>query len=264
MTLRTAIPSALLVVLTSCGGGSGGGSDDALAETARRLGEIRSARIDLRLTATSEAAKGPVGFTLSGPFALPEKEGLPVADVRVAELRGATSVESRFVSTGQAAYVVANGRTTPVPGDAGISVGGASGGGLGELRIDGWLRDPSVSDGGDVGGTSTDKISAGLDVARAFDDVARLGERLGARALAGLKPLDDRARAQLERAARDARIEVWTGKEDRLLRKLVLSVTLTAAGEVPEGLRSLVPVSLSLSLDLAAVNEPVKVEPPST
>lgn len=250
-----AFAAVAVAALTACGS-PGSPAESALRDTAKNLGDIRSARLDLRMTAES-AASEPVGFSLKGPFALPEKEGLPVADVEVTELRGKQSVTSSFVSTGTEAYVVRDGRATKLAGD--VSVGGESGG-LESLRIDGWLRDPEIADGsGD-----TERITAGLNVAAAFDDLGRLGERLGTSALAGLRPLDDAAKAQLERSAKDSSIEVVTGKDDRLLRRLVLKVTLTAAGEVPEGLRSLVPVTLTLSMDLAEVNQPVRVEPPAT
>ena len=242
-----------------CGGGSS--DDDALRATARKLGEIRSATLDLRMAAESPAAKGPVGFAMKGPFALPSKAGLPVANLEVSELRGAETVTVTFVSTGEKAYVVRDGKATALA-SPGVSVGGGDEGGLGELRIDQWLRDPKTSDGGDVGGVRTERIGAGLDVAAAFDDLGRLGERLGASALAGLRPLDKGSREALEKAAGDSTIEVWTGREDRLLRRLVLRVTLAASGELPESLRAMAPVTLSLSLDLSDVNEPVRVDAP--
>lgn len=248
--------AAALVAAVACGS-SGSPAENALRDTARKLDDIRSARLDLRMTAASAGAKAPVGFRLTGPFSLPEKEGLPVADVEVTELRGSDESTTRFVSTGTEAYVVSGGgRPMKLSGTGGVSVGGA-GGGLGSLRIDSWLRDPSMSEDGDAL-----RITAGLDVVRALDDLGKLGERLGTPVLAGLRPLDDNARAALEKAAKDGSIVVVTGKKDRLLRRLEMTVRLTAAGDVPSGLRSLVPVTLSLSLDLAEVNEPVSVEAP--
>lgn len=259
--MRAALTALALVGLVACGGGgSGGSAQDALRETAKNLDDIRSGRIDLRLTAESAGAPAPVGFTLKGPFALPKEEGLPVADLAVTELRGKQELATRFVSTGTEAWVVRDGGApVKLSGNGGVSVGGSEGG-LGSLRIDGWLRDPQSSDVGD----DAQRITAGLNVAAAFDDLGRLGERLKSSSLAGLRPLDEDAKAALERSAKDSSVEVVTGKEDRLLRRLVLTVTLTGAGEVPEGLRSLVPVTLSLTLDLAEVNQPVKVDPPTT
>jgi hypothetical protein len=259
--VRRLAAAALGAVLLAGCGSSGSPAVSALRDTAKKLDDVRSARLDLRLSAESPAAEGPVGFALKGPFALPEKAGLPVAELQVTELRGARTTTATFVSTGQRAYVVRNGRVTALPGSGGVDVGG-EGGGLGSLRIDHWLRDPKLSDGGSVGGTDTDHVTARLDVAAAFDDLGRLGERLGTSALAGLRPLDARSRAALTKAAASSAIEVWTGKKDRLLRRLVLRVTLAAGDRLPATLRSLAPVTLSLSLDLSAVNEPVHVDPP--
>ena len=250
--MRRLVP-ALLLAAVACGGGGGGAAQEALRDTAARLGDIRSARMDLSMTAKSASSEA-VGFAMTGPFALPETRGLPVADLELTELRGSERSTVTFVSTGTDAYVVRDGQARKVPG--GVSVGGeGSEGGLGSLRIDGWLRDPVIEEG-----EETDRITAGLDVAAAFDDLGRMGEQLGTSLLAGLKPLDDASRRALEKSAKDSRVEIVTGADDRLLRRLVLTVTLT--GEVPPELRSMVPVTLSLSLDLAEVNQPVTVEPP--
>jgi hypothetical protein len=258
--IRSVVPAAALVVaLAACGSGDG----NALKETAARLGDIRSATLDLKMTAESPAAKGPVGFAMKGPFALPSSPGLPVAKLEVSELRGADTSSVTFVSTGDKAYVVRAGKVTPLA-SPGVSVGGGDEGGLGELRIDRWLKDPKTSDGGSVGGAETDHVVAGLDVATAFDDLGRLGERLGTSALGGLRPLDDRSRETLRKTASDSSVEVWAGKEDHLLRRLVLRVTLAASADLPQALRAMAPVTLSLSLDLSNLNQPVHVDPPTT
>lgn len=257
---RWVLPAAAFLAVVSCSA-SGTPATRALRSTANKLDDVRSATLDLRMTASSPGADGPVGFAMRGPFALPAKSGLPVADLTVTELRGRKSYATSFVSTGQSAYVVRAGRVTALPGNAGVDVGG-SGGGLGALRIDRWLRNPAMSDGGTVGGVRTDHVTAGLDVAAAFDDLGRLGERLGTSTLAALKPLDARSRDLLAKAARDSSIEVWTGHKDRLLRRLVLKVTLTAADGIPASLKALVPVTLSFSMDLSNVNRPVHVDAP--
>jgi hypothetical protein len=257
---RLALAVAGALALTACGS-SGTPAGRALHDTAKKLGTIRSATIDLRLAATSPAAKGPVGFSMKGPFALPSKAGLPVANVDLTELRGAESSTVRFVSTGSAAYVVRGGKTVALPSSS-VSVGGSDGG-LGTLRIEKWLRSPMLSDGGVVGGVATDRVAAGLDVAAAFEDLGKLGEKLGTSTLSALRPLDAESRAQLTKAAQSSSIEVWTGKDDRLLRKLVLTVTLDSVGTLPASMRGMTPVTLSLSLDLSAVNEPVHVDAPA-
>jgi hypothetical protein len=254
--VRAWLGAALLAVAVACGGGGDGGARGALRETARNLDGIRSARMDLRMQAESAGGKAPVGFALSGPFALPEKQGLPVAEMTLTELRGAHESTVEFVSTGQEAYVVRDGRATKLSG--GVSVGG-EGGGLGTLRIDSWLRDPVMHEDGD-----RDVIASRLDVVRALDDLGRLGERLGTAFLAGLRPLDGTSKKALENAVEDSSITVWTGRDDRVLRRLEIEVVLGASGDVPAGLRSLVPVTLALTLELDDVNQPVRVEPPAT
>jgi hypothetical protein len=257
---RLPVAACAVLALTACGS-SGTSAQRTLRDTAKRLDDVRSAYLSLSMTATSPAAKHPVGFSMQGWFALPDKEGLPVANLEVKDLRGATPVTSTFVSTGKAAYVVRDGHAVTLPASA-VHLSGKDAG-LGTLRIDSWLRSPVLGSGGVVDNVPADHITAGLDVAAAFDDLGRLGERLGASGLAGLRPLDADAKARLAKSARNSTIEVWCGHKDHLLRRLVLTVTL--GGDVPPALRSMVPVTLSLSLAMAAVNQPVPpVTPPAT
>jgi hypothetical protein len=128
-------------------------------------------------------------------------------------------------------------RSRPALPSSSVDVGGTDANGLGTLRIEKWLRSPVLSDGGTVGGVATDRVTAGLDVAAAFDDLGRLGEKLGTSSLAALRPLDAQSRATLEKSARDSSIEVWTGTSDHLLRRLVLRVTLDSVGTLPASMQ---------------------------
>ena len=68
MTRRSLAGVFALVALASAGcGGSEPSANDVLAETAAKLGEIRSGDLELRLVVRSEDAEA--GFELDGPFA---------------------------------------------------------------------------------------------------------------------------------------------------------------------------------------------------
>jgi hypothetical protein len=254
--------AALALLASGCGGDGGGGGDakGVLAETAEKLGEIRSGELHLSVLASSD--ENQIGFELSGPFALPEDGGLPVAEIEYTQIAGDESESATFISTGEEAFVRVGEQTYVLPQDqVDLEFGGTGPGesGLGELRIDSWLENPELSDGGDLGGDETDKITADLNpVATANDLLALVAGLSGRRA----PTLEGRSAEQLERAVKSSRIEVFTGTDDRLLRRLVIAAHFAAT--LPQELEDLTlpEAQFELVLELANPNEPVEVEAP--
>jgi hypothetical protein len=271
VTKRLLVPiaaSACVLAATGCGGGGGGAGDesanDVLAQTARNMGEIRSGDLSLRLVVSSEDAE--VGFELDGPFALAEEGKLPVAEVEYTKIAGDETATATFLSTGDQAYVEVEGETYRLPPEQAEplrAVGGGEGdGGLGELRIDGWLRDPELEEGEDVGGDATDRITADVDAVAVANDLLALVGSLGGEAGGAL---EGESAEQLRRAVESATVEVLTGKDDRILRRLALEAELSAEvpAELREQLGELPGATFELVLELANPNEPVEVEEPT-
>jgi hypothetical protein len=265
---RFALVSVVLALAVGGCGGSESSSDpsDALADTARNLGEIRSGKLGLRLTAGSDGDEA--GFVLEGPFAFAESaDELPLADLEYTQAAGAESETVRFVSTGQQAFVVVAGQAYELPEDrvatlrgTGAGTGGADG--LAELRIGDWFLDPELSDGGAVGGAETDRIRAGLDVVATANDLLELAGALGSDAGG---PLDGDSGEQLRRAVESATVEVYTGKDDRLLRRLIVEASFRAAPppELDEAFADLPNADFRLELTIADPNSDVEVEGPA-
>lgn len=95
----------------------------------------------LSTVAGTDEQTSPVGFRMEGPFSTAQGD-LAVLDLSYTRLLGGAESVTRVVSTGKAAYVVADGKTTEVPADrAGALALGDGAGGVGELGIAGWARD---------------------------------------------------------------------------------------------------------------------------
>jgi hypothetical protein len=262
----------LLPALAGCSiGGGGGDAEDALGETATKLGEIRSGTLDLRLIVAPRDGE-EFGFEVHGPFALADGDGdLPVLDVDYTQIVDGRRGTVSLVSTGEAAFAVVDGQAYELgeaqteelraaSGALGGSAGGSGGGGLEELPIDDWVVDPEVEDGGEVGGAETDRVSGELDIVAATNGLIALGRGLG-------RPLPriEGPNADLLRdSARNTRFEVWTGKDDRLLRRLLLEAELGL--QVPEELRAalgdLVGATITFELGVSEPNEDVTVKAP--
>ena len=263
--MRTAavVVASLALVVAGCGGSESAARRE-LRETAQRLSQIRSGNLTLRLLVTSTTGKrSRIGFQLRGPFEL-RPNALPLAHIEYTQYAGTRSATATFVSTGTQAYALVNGKRVAIPASAAAQIQGAAsglgvGGGGGGLRIDSWLENPSVSDGGVVGGASTDHISARLDVVNAANGLLTLVRSLGHAA----PTISGSAADQLRKAVKSSSIDVWTGKQDKLLRRLELKAQL--GFDVPKELRralgSLVGANVEFELAVSSPNRPVHVKP---
>jgi hypothetical protein len=238
----------LIGLLAGCGGGSEPG--DAVTETAKRLGEIRSGELSFRAVLSPDGGE-PVGLELAGPFSI-ERDGLAVTEMRSTRIIGGERVEATVISTGERAWVKTAGQTQELSGEQAeaLEIRAGKGGLAGiELDLDAWIKDAKSEEGPGA----TEKITGSLDVAAALDDLAR----------AAKQELPADVRERLVDAVRKSSVELVTGKEDRLLRRLRVRATI----DVPQDLEALIGTAglatLELDADLAKINQPVEVQPPA-
>lgn len=261
---RIAVLLAVLA-LTACagGGGSGGGeAGDVLRETADKLGEIRSGEITLELTFEVEGL-GRAGFALEGPVDL-DAEPLPVARLEVAQFAGERTDEVVFLSTGEKAYVEVGGETYELPPDLTEEVRGAVGeleaeGGLGQIELDGWIVDPQLSDGPAVAGAETDRITAKLDVVNVVNGLLDIASELGG-APQDAPRVEGENAERLRQSARNTRIVVLTGKEDRLLRRVELAIDFSPSA--PDEVQRILGAGVRFLLEVREPNSDVSVPEP--
>jgi hypothetical protein len=255
---------AVTILAPGCGSSNAEKGKQAVAETAAKLGTIRSGTLDLRLSVRPAAGAKPVGRTLSGPFSL-RRSGLPVVQMTSTSTADGRTTTTTVVSDGTRAFLTKDGITVELPPSqeqrlrrSGELLTRARG--LATLRLGTWIDDPVVSDGGTIGGVETDRVTARPDVVRATDGLLRLAGLLGL----GTAPLPAADRARLRRAVRAPRLVLYTGKDDRLLRRLRL--TANVAGDLPPRLETALGGTargkLDFELDLSNPNERVTVSNP--
>ena len=272
VTAAGAVALAVLALAAASYGGTGAAG--VLEETASRMGAIGSGHLHLRMAASAGAsgAELPVGFELEGPFALADEQGeLPLARLRFTRLLGKRAASSTFVALRQRAFVEVDGTGYELPPEqvdglraARSLPGGASA--LGDLDVHEWARDPELTDAGMLDGVPARRVTAGLDVVEALNDLMAVARRVGAAEEgAPLGPIEGEDARRLRRAVRSSRLEVVTGRRDRLLRQLRVQVTL-APPDVRHLERALGPLAgarISLELRIAGPNRKVRVEPPA-
>jgi hypothetical protein len=257
--------AACALLLAGCGGGS---ATDALSQTASNLGKIRSGTLHVELLVTPHGPSGAseFGFKLDGPFSLEGAGALPVARIAYTQLASGKSATVTILSTGRKGYVVVGGKTYALTSAQESQLRSAaaqirSGGAVGSFPLDSWIEEPKLSGGGEVGGAETDRVQAKLDVVNASNGLLALVRGLGQ----NVKQLQGRNADDLAHAVRSSRFELWTGKKDRLLRRVEIEADL--GFDVPEALRAalgtLVGAKISFRLGVDNPNEPVTVPEPA-
>jgi hypothetical protein len=257
--------SLAALTLAACGGDRD--AEDVLAETADNLEEIQSGTLSMRLVVTPKGENGDsVGVELHGPFSLQGPGELPVARIAYTQIRGSERRTMTVVSTGRKAYVELDGQAYELPPEQAERLRQAvkelkEGEALRKLGVVDWTEDPKLSDGGVVGGTAADRIDAKLDFAAAVQDLAELGRGLGQGSFGRLSETDEET---IERATRSADFRLFTGEEDRLLRRLDVEVDLgfDVPSDLLGALGTLVGVRIDFALGIENPNRPVTVVEP--
>lgn len=261
----------LLALVLTVGCSRATPAERAVADTEERLGDITSGHLVMSVLASSPGAAGGdgVGFEIKGPFAVGEHEGsLPVADLQYTRVTGAERRTTRFLSTGERAFVELDGEIVELQAHQVQALrvrDDVRGGGLEGLTLTAWVDDPRTGDGPAVDGVPTERIRGRVDPVAALNDLLALSAGFG---VSEDSPplLEDESAEEVRRAVETSNVELLTGTHDRLLRHLELVVELDVdAGhaDLKTALGELHAPRLRLILDVTDVNERVQVEAPA-
>lgn len=271
---------ALATGLAACGGGSSSNDPQTVVNEATLQG-IESGKLDLALGIDVKGEKGGrVDVTLSGPFQQEGEEELPELDLST-KVKGAVGGEKVDFEGGLAllpnkAFVEYSGTEYEVDpttfafvksaihkqankqGESGEESGGCQET-ISKLEVADFMENLREEGSADVAGTSTTKISGGLDAPGAIEALMEViedpacGEQLSA---AGPLPSGselEKAKRQVEEALKEAHVVLYVG-DDHIVRRL----TATAAIEPPKGSAKesgAESVKLEFDLTLSGVNE---------
>lgn len=256
--MRRALPAlaALALGLAACGGG--GDARDVLAETSANMGKIRSGDLNMELRFSAKGGER-AGFILQGPFALRTGQ-LPEAQLDYTQIAGPQTGTQTFILKGDTAYVRIGGTTYELPQQTADEIGSTLGtsGGLAAIQLSSWVEDPKLEGGEEIGGDATDRITADLNVSATVNTLMAIASQLGG--TEPLRVLSGTSSEQVEAAIDQAVIDVWTGKEDRLLRKLQVAIDFSPAAEK---VKSLIGATIDFTLEISNPNEPITVEEPT-
>jgi hypothetical protein len=271
-----------LALLAGCGGGGQEASsstpvDQLLKETFSRNKDVHSGKLSLALKLDAPGAselQGPVSAQISGPFESRGKGKLPKFAMQAALQGGGQDIQAGLTSTGDKGYVSFQGTAYEVSdqvfrqfekgyeqAQAQAQDGSGQGQSLTSLGIDPrrWLTDARNAGEAKVGDTDTIEITGGVDVPKLLDDVDTLLQRtrsLGGSAAQGIpQQLTDKEKQQAADAVKKLAVQIYTGKEDKILRRMVVDAALQAPGSSQQS-------TIHLDLQLTDVNEGQDISAP--
>jgi hypothetical protein len=279
--LRTLLILLLaLVAVTGCGGDSadsGTDVDQLLEDTFSGSKPIESGRLSLALAVESDGGQGPVTAKISGPFQSEGEGRLPQLDLEGSFEGGGESLSGGITATEDAAFVSFGGDTYEIAGPvfqqfkAGYEQSAKEASGeqdqsLASLGIDPrrWLTDARNEGESKVGDTETIKITGDVDVPKLLDDVNAALEKIRTLGVQGSDQLPDKLteeeKRQTAEAIEELSVEIHTGADDRILRRIVVALGL----KLPEGTTAAGAQSADIRFDfqLLDVNEDQQIEAP--
>jgi len=230
--LLTLLLVPVLALLAGCGGqeleraSATTDGSQLLRETLAHSGDLKSGRLDLALRGPGDGSAH-----VSGPFASEGKGKLPrfalTATVRKgseSERAGATwTGEKGFITLDNTAYAVSDLVVRQI--EAVFEQAGAESGA--PLGVDpaGWIKDPRNEGAAQVGDAQTVKLTGTADIPRVLDDVQRLAGQARSFGLPGAS-LSPQERRESARAVRSMKVALYTGADDRILRRLVVDAVV--------------------------------------
>jgi hypothetical protein len=277
--------------LVACGGDDAEDQDPTalLQETFGEGKEVKSGRLDLSLRVNAkgiEQLNGPVTVALRGPFQSQGGDKLPTFDFEAEINAGGQAFKAGAVSTGSKGFLRFQEENYVVPDQlykqfqdgyaeqakCNEKEGGKQGNAtFRALGIDPrrWLNDAKTEGEEKVGGADTIHVTSGIDVPKFLDDVNRVLARTelqddpcaqekktdAQKEKEGSRELTADQRKRISEAIKRARVDVWTGADDKILRRLMVDLRIEGPGRKQTG-------DVRLDLSIGGLNEDQRVASP--
>jgi hypothetical protein len=287
--LLLALTAAL--VLAACGGDdaeptgqeadAGTDVDTLLKETFSGEKKVDSGRLQLNVGIDANGAEGvngPLSLKLNGPFASQGEGKVPKFKFGLEFSGQGQQIKAGATSTGDKAFVNFNGKDYAVSEPvfkqfrAGYEEAqkqakqkNGKQQSLTSLGIDPrkWLTGAKNEGEEKVGDADTIRITGGVDVPKLLDDVNVALEKAGSLGLQGTgqvpQKLTEQQRRQVAEAVKDLKVEIFTGKEDKILRRMIVDLR----AEAPADSTTKGSATVKIDFSLLELNDDQKIAAPS-
>jgi hypothetical protein len=250
LTLILALVTALAVAgcgsaatETSAPASSGSDVNALLKDTFQNAKDIKSADVEMKLSANGQGQT--VSATLGGPYESLGTGKLPKFQWNASLNSGGKSFTGGVTWTGDKGYVTVQGTSYELSGliadqfkagyeqalkeNQGKSSSGSSAALLG-IDFSKWLTNAKNAGDAQAGGVDAIEITGDADVAQVIDDLQKVSEKASSLKLPGTQQvpsqLTAQERQQILGAVKKLSVQVYTGKADKLLRRIVVSADI--------------------------------------
>ncbi len=279
---------ALALGVAACGGSDAGGKeasadddvDTLLADTfSGKDKKVESGKLDLSVkidAKNTEGVSGPVTVSVKGPFQTEGKQKLPKFDIDFAFEGAGQSIKAGLTSTGTKGFVNFQGSDYAVTDqiftqfktgyEQAQKKGNTENQSLSSLGLDPreWLTDAKNEGDAKVGDDDVIKITGGVDVNKLLDDVNKALTKARGLGVQGTQSLPSQLtpaqRKEVVDAVKDPKVEIYTGKDDSILRRMVVSLGIVApkSSSSPNG-----SADFKLDFSISDLNEDQEISEPS-
>jgi len=283
--LLLSLLAALALALAACGGSDEGGGEEVssstdvnelLTKTFTGAKKVDSGNLNLSMKIEAQGGsselQGPVNISLAGPFQAQDGGALPKFKLEASIEGGGQNIKAGATSTGEKGFLSFQGTDYVVDDQvfrqfkAGYEEAQKQNSkqeqSFASLGMDPrkWLTDPKNEGDAKVGDDDTVKITGGVDVAKLLDDVNRALEKASSLGLGGAgevpEKLTEEQRQQVLEAVKDPRVEIYTGKEDQILRRMVVNLGIDDAASKTSG-------TIAFDVSITDLNEDQDIAEPA-
>ncbi len=279
------VVAAVALGVSACGGSSSGGdATSLLKQTFGQRHTVTSGNLNLSLTVApsgANASNHPISLSFGGPFQSRGSGKLPASDFNINISALGRSGSLGILSTGSNGYITFGGTSYQLPAatfqrlessfcsitaspGAGSSTNSLSKLGINPLH---WLQSPSVVGTETVGGASTKHIKAGVDVPAMLGDVNTFLGKAATTGITGASKLPSQlssvTRQKIAAAVKNPSVDIWTGADDKMVRKLTISLTVPVSGQLSTLLGGMSSARVVLTIAYADLNQPQSISAPS-
>ncbi len=279
-----ALCALVSLLLAACGSSSSSRDPNTLLkQTFSGPHQINSGDLDFKLTITptgSSTLHTPITVEFGGPFQSRGTGKLPQSNFAINVTAQGRSTSLGILSTGTAGYVVLDGASYQLPQAtfqrlessfsqvASPSSSGSSSGTLGKFGIQplSWLTTPTIVGTENVGGASTTHIRAGVNVTALVNGFSRFLQKASGLGVSGTAKfpagLSASTRSHIASEIQNPSFDVWTGREDKTMRRLQLGLTIPVSGKVSTAFGGLSSATFGLRVQYSNLNQPETIAAP--
>jgi uncharacterized membrane protein YgcG len=278
------------LVLAACGSDDGGTDESAqqlIDQTFSGEKKVDSGKVNLdlgaKLEATGAAAsqlEGPISLKLTGPFQSQGEDKLPDVDFDMTISAGGQKFTAGAVTTNDQAFIAYQGTEYRIPQDQferykrqveresrQQNKDQQNQFDLASLGVNprDWLRNPKKEGEEDVGGAKTVHVSADVRIGALLKDVndlIRRAGRLGLESDQVPQRIPERTQRQIEESVKTAQFDLWTGKDDKIMRRLEIEFSFDLPEELRTQAQGVSGGTVDIKVEIAELNEDQEIEVP--